>query len=419
MVDRLRILMLSDVDPVHVIGGAERMLNEHSRRLAARGHRVVVLTRCEDPTLPGEETVEGVRVVRHPVRGRGAIALIRSVLREGGSAFARLVDQERFDLINVHQPLAGAAGLRRPESRGIPVLYTYLSPWSDEYRIRFNRRVKVRHPIVGPAVQAWVGVNSQARERVEREVVDRSDRLMVLSEFSVSQLKEIHGVDPARVTIVPGGVDTERFRPAPDRRAVRQSLGLPEAPLLFTVRNLVPRMGLDALIAAMPEVIRVVPGCRLHIGGSGPLRESLEQQAADLGLSDHVRFEGFIPEERLPDFYAVADLFVLPTRCLEGFGLVTVEALACGTPAAGTPVGGTLEILRRFDPSFLFRGVESGDIAARLVEKLPATLGNDGLRARCRQHVLETYAWEALIPQVEQVMEEVARGAAAVGSARA
>jgi asparagine synthase (glutamine-hydrolysing) len=403
----LRILMVADVDPVHVIGGAERMLNEHCRRLAGRGHRIVVLTRRDDPSLPIEEQYHGVRVVRHPVGGVGPVGFVRTVLREGGAAFSRLVEQEGFDLVNVHQPLAAAAIMGRAGAARLPVLYSYHSPWADEYQIRRRRRSRPLGAAAGLGERAWVHLNSQARERLERRALWQSDRMMVLSDFSTSQLRRIHQIPVERVVVIPGGVDVNRFRPAANRAGLRRDLGLPEGQLLLTVRNLEPRMGLDSLITAMRTVLAAKPDCRLVIGGSGPLKEQLVQQVRELGLEHAIRFTGFIPEERLPDYYAAADLFVLPTRHLEGFGLVTVEALACGTPVLGTPVGGTQEILCQFDPRFLFQSAEPEAIAERILEWLPRIQGDDEVRARCRRYALEHYSWDVLIPQVEALMEQI------------
>jgi asparagine synthase (glutamine-hydrolysing) len=401
----LRILMVADVDPVRVMGGAERMLSEHSRRLAARGHRVVVLTRAQHPALPLEEEWEGVRVVRHPVSGVGAIGFVRSVLREGGAAFSRLMAQEPFDLINIHQPLAACAALGRDESRRVPVLYTYLSPWSHEYGVR-AAQPDGSHLTVA-ARRAWIQANTYARQRMEGQALERSDRLLVLSEFSTAQLRDIHGISAPRIRVIPGGVDPESFRPPSDRARLRRELQLPGGPLLLTVRNLVPRMGLDTLIDSMQAVVQVRPDCQLLIGGAGYLRAELEAQVRRLDLERNITFVGFIPEDRLADYYGAADGFILPTRCLEGFGLVTVEALACGTPVLGTPVGGTQEILRGFEPRFLFRSTDAGAIAERILEWLPALVAASDLRDRCRRYAVGRYSWDVLVPQVEALMAQM------------
>ena len=86
---------------------------------------------------------------------------------------------------------------------------------------------------------------------------------------------------------------------------------------------------------------------------------------------------------------------------------MTVEALACGTPVLGTPVGGTQEILRNFDPRFLFQSTEADDIAARILTRLPEIEGNDELRARCRRYALDHYSWDVIVSEVEAVMKRV------------
>jgi glycosyltransferase involved in cell wall biosynthesis len=109
-------------------------------------------------------------------------------------------------------------------------------------------------------------------------------------------------------------------------------------------------MGLEILLRAFRLLAREVPDLHLAIGGSGPLEGMLRALRGSLGLSDRVRFLGYVPEAALPGLYAAADLFVLPTEQLEGFGLVTVEALACGTPVVGTPVGATRRASLGIDP---------------------------------------------------------------------
>ncbi|MDF1593530.1 MAG: glycosyltransferase [Desulfobacterales bacterium] len=146
-----------------------------------------------------------------------------------------------------------------------------------------------------------------------------------------------------------------RFKPTDDTEKIRQALKLPDSKIiLFTVRNLVARMGLENLIKAVQLVVRNAADIYLVIGGAGPLRDQLARMAEQLGVNDCIRFEGFIPEESLPNYYQMADMFILPTKELEGFGLVTLEAMASGVPVLGTPVGGTKEIISRFDSSFMF-----------------------------------------------------------------
>ena len=179
--------MVADVDPVGMQGGAERMLHEYARGCAAHGDDVVVLTRGQNPQAKAEEMYAGYRVVRHPVQAGPAPVLMRSVLREGGRTARRLL-QEGFDVVDIEQPLEGAAVLAAVRAHGVPIVYSFHSPWGDEYWTR------LRSP-----GSAWHRVNKHLRERMERRVVHAAERVIVLSEFSLHQLIETHGVDLARI----------------------------------------------------------------------------------------------------------------------------------------------------------------------------------------------------------------------------
>jgi SAM-dependent methyltransferase len=209
-----------------------------------------------------------------------------------------------------------------------------------------------------------------------------------------------------------GGVDLARFRPAEDRRAARASLGLAlDRPLLFTVRNLEARMGLDTLLEAMAALVRRRPDALLLIGGSGSHRALLEERVAALGLDKHVTFLGFVPDAELPRYYQAADVFVLPTRELEGFGLVTAEALACGTPVLGTPVGATPELLDPLGAGLVFEAATAEAMAADLiafVDRLdadPAAVAR--LRAACRHHAETRFDWERIVDALERTLVEL------------
>jgi glycosyltransferase involved in cell wall biosynthesis len=207
-------------------------------------------------------------------------------------------------------------------------------------------------------------------------------------------------------------VDTETFSPALERRVVRASLGLADdAFVLFTVRNLVPRMGLEALLQTVAQLRQEIPHLLVLIGGSGPLRVTLEAQVEALGLQSAVRLLGFVPEELLPDYYRAADLFVLPTMQLEGFGLVTVEALASGTPVFGTRIGATEEILGQLDPALLSSGTDTVSLATGILALYRRFMAEPGARARLsragRALVLRHFTWARHCERLTAVLDEV------------
>jgi glycosyltransferase involved in cell wall biosynthesis len=166
-------------------------------------------------------------------------------------------------------------------------------------------------------------------------------------------------------------------------------------------------MGLFPLVEAMREVSRAVPDALLLIAGSGPLRECLNTAIVGFDLQNNVRLLGFVPDEQLPLLYRAADMNVVPSQVLEGFGLVAVEALAAGTPSLVTPVGGLPEIVSNLSPSLVFSSTASTEIAARLVEILR---GNHHLPTEtdCRQFVLRNYTSELMAKRTAHVYRELA-----------
>jgi SAM-dependent methyltransferase len=245
---------------------------------------------------------------------------------------------------------------------------------------------------------------------IERSCLRRATRIHVLSDFSASQLWQLYRIDSGRIVKIQGGADLGRFQPPADRMAVRQGLGLPTGvPVLLTVRNLQRRMGLDTLIEAMSLLRREHPEVVLLIGGTGPLRAELEAQVSSLGVRDQVRFLGYIPEADLPRYYQAADCFVLPTQELEGFGLITAEALASGTPVLGTPVGATPEVLGSLNPRLLFRGTKPEVMAEDLDRFLEADrhdpVSAAALRRACRTHAERTLDWDLSVRCLRETLE--------------
>lgn len=370
----MRILLVSDVDPLRVIGGGERLLAGHARGLTARGHDIVICSGTHGPS--GDHA--GVSIVRV---GR-SVATPRRI--------SRVVRRFDPDIVIGYQPASALGALRAARLRRIPTAYVFLSPWPKEYATR--RRRPLRH-------------GARIRWALEHICLTSSDRIVVLSGYSASELQLAHPGIRSPIRTVPGGVDPNQFSPNGGWEEARRRLGLSfEGPLLLAVRNLVARMGLDSLIAAMPRVLTGVPTAHLVIAGEGPMREALEAQARGLGLSGRISFAGRVPEEQLADYYRAADLAVLPTREMEGFGLMTVEALACGTPVVGTPVGATPEILSPLHPGLVAGDSTPESIAAAVLANLNRDPGD--LFERCRQHVLTRYTWASAGAALEAVIEE-------------
>ncbi len=225
----------------------------------------------------------------------------------------------------------------------------------------------------------------------ERRVVHRATVIIVLSQFSNHQLMQLHDRE---AVLIPGGVNSERFQPTgrdPSDKTLR----------LITLRNLVPRMGLPQLIRAMSLL---PPHIELTIGGRGPLQDELMGLIHSLDLSQRVRLAGHVPDEDLPLFYSSANWFVLPTVALEGFGLVTLESLSCGTPVLGTRIGATPELLEKFDSQWIIEEPTAKEIAAtilRVIEK-PAPSPDD-----LHHRVAEEFDWKNIAKLYLEMFESL------------
>ena len=383
------------------------MLWEQARRLAARGHDVRVVSRADsDAAGPVSLEREGVRIRQFPLDRRSVARFIRSSILGARRATADELARQTADVLHLHQPLAGYGALASRAGGRLPSLYSFYSPAPLEYRSRRGMTARHRAGLVGASGAAILWA-------FERACLRRVTLVHVLSHFAADQVWKLYAVARERIVMIPGAAATERFRPAADRGAVRRALGIaPDRSLLFSVRNLEARMGLDNLLRTMAIVKLRRPDTMLLIGGAGSLRGVLEAQSRALGVDDRVKFLGFVPDEALPGYYQAADVFVLPTRELEGFGLVTVEALACGTPVLGTPVGATPEILRPLCESLVFRGT-APEVMAEGLERFLEQKERDPdayerLRGACREHSERHYSWERATTDLERALRRVA-----------
>jgi glycosyltransferase involved in cell wall biosynthesis len=371
--------------------GVARVATEVGHRLAARGHEVTALV-PRVGTLPQEEH-EGSLTV-HRVIKRGLLPLTVKDVLETARGSRGL---GRFDVMLAH----GASTTVGLSHAQLPAPLVFV------YHASFPRELRFMRPRLGWGRERLVAyLNEPIGVLLERVAVLRCARIFVLSDFSRSLLTADHPGETCKVRAVSGGVGTSSFSPVGGRRAARTRLGLDlDRPLLVTVRRAEPRMGIEELLRAMP-MVAAAEDLRLAVVGGGLLTKELIRLSSQLGLDGRVRFVGRVSEDDLVDWYRAADLFVLPTVAYEGFGMVTVEALASGTPVVGTPVGATPELLEPLDPRLVAQGFDPDSLASAIREAL--TFSDDGFRARCRDYALARFDWDRVTRMWEEELEEAA-----------
>ena len=305
-----------------------------------------------------------------------------------GAAASRLGSD--VDIVDAHFALTALPVLVGP-LRGRPLVVHFHGPWADESAANGERALVC-------AVKRWV----------ERRVYRRASGFVVLSRSFRRVLLERYGVVPWDVVVMAPGVDTDRFRPG-DTAEARAALGVPPgAWVAVAVRRLVPRMGLDVLLDAWRVVVAAadVPVLLLVVG-DGPSRPALEAQVERLGLTEHVRFIGRVDDASLVSAYRAADVSVVPSVALEGYGLVVLESLATGTPVVASAVGGLSEAVGSFDEGSL---VPPGDPDA-LAERLIGAMRNVKplpLASACRRYA-EGFTWTEVAKRHADLYRRVLR----------
>lgn len=271
----------------------------------------------------------------------------------------------------------------------LPLVFHFHGPWALESNAERQKALKVRF-----------------KKTLEQIVYRRASNFIVLSQAFKDILHQQYGVPLNKIQIVPGGVDLEQFEICSSRTEARTKLNWEqERTILFCVRRLAKRMGLENLIEAIARVKIQYPNVLLYIAGKGDLAQTLQAQIAELDLTNHVHLLGYVPDEQLPLAYRAANFSVVPTISFEGFGLIIIESLATGTPVLGTPVGGIPEILQPFSPDLLFEDSSVDKLALGIIEVLSGKRQLPNSEA-CQTYARENYAWSVIAPQIKSVYQQ-------------
>ena len=325
-------------------GGMNVYVVETSTRLAELGVEVEVFTRATSSDLPPVvEMAPGV-TVRHltagPFEGLSKedlpaqlCALTSGVLRAEAAH-----EPGWYDAVHSHYWLSGQVGWLASERWGVPLVHT-------AHTLAKVKNLALAEGDAPEPLRRVVG---------EQQVVEASDRLVANTAEEAGQLVALYDADPSRVVTVAPGVDLEHFRPG-EASGARTRLGVPpDAVLLLFVGRIQPLKAPDVLLHAAARMLQRDPGLRDRLvvavvggpSGTGLLEPTaLQDLAHSLGLTDVVRFETPRGRDRLRDWYAAADAVAVPSHN-ESFGLVALEAQACGTPVVATDVGGLRTTVR-------------------------------------------------------------------------
>jgi phosphatidylinositol alpha-1,6-mannosyltransferase len=210
--------------------------------------------------------------------------------------------------------------------------------------------------------------------------------IVTVSRFGERALIERYGVPPGKIELITNGIDLDRFHPRPDNPRLRAGYGLTDKRILLTVGRLSERKGMDRMIEALPAVLSRHAKVHYLVVGDGGYRAPLARLAADHGVADHVTFAGSVSDRDLLEHYAVADVFVMPHRQLpsgdtEGFGVVFLEANACGVPVVAGTAGGAPDAVQDGVNGLTVDGDDVSAIAQAVLRLLEDATLRERLRA--------------------------------------
>jgi glycogen synthase len=379
----MRILLLSWEYPPRVVGGLGRHVAALSRSLVAQGHEVHVVTRAHpDEPGPSDQWVEGVHVVRVTeappvIPFTDLIAWVLSFNNRVQAAASTLLRERPFDVIHAHDWLVGYAAAGLKETWGVPVVATI---HATEYG---------RH-------QGWLpGPMNKQIHQVEWWLTYEARRVIVCSTYMRRQVEDLFQLPPDKVDTVPNGVAVRDFAVAPDEiAAARREYVGPRTRMVVFAGRLEYEKGVQTLLRALQRVRAAVGPTKLFVAGTGTYSEELRRQVKELGLRHHVRFTGYLEDHELRLLYAAADVAVAPS-IYEPFGLVAVEAMACGTPVVVGDTGGLREIVSG-GHGLSFTPQDEAELASALI----AVLGDPELArrlvARGHDRIRQRYEWDAV-----------------------
>jgi D-inositol-3-phosphate glycosyltransferase len=410
-----RIAMISThTCPLATLGGKETggmnvYVRDLSRELGRRGFLVDVFTRQQNPDLPQVSYRLGTncRVIHLPAGpvkpyDKNLVFNHLPEFIEGILAFAQR-EQLSYHVLHSHYWLSGQVALALRERWGTPVMQM------------FHTLGHLKNMVAQRADEK----ESATRIRVETEIMAQADWLVAASPLEKDQMMQLYGADPAKIEVIPCGVDLNLFKPIPPDEA-RARLGMPaDHQMVLFVGRIEPLKGIDTLLRAMALVTRDYPNwqerlCICIIGGDpsdssehvNEEMERLKRLRAELGIADLVVFMGAQDQDTLNVHYSAASMVVMPSH-YESFGMVALEAMACGTPVIASKVGGLAFTVQDGVTGFLVPERDPEALAA----KISLLLHDADLRQRLGDQAVQwaqRYSWPIVADQIVALYDRVA-----------
>jgi len=398
----MRVLQLSWEYPPLVYGGLGRHVHALSESLAAAGHEVTVVTQEVDGS-PADETVHGVRIVRvaHDLPQLPQADLLAWVmaLNHGVARAALRVGRERpYDVVHAHDWMVTHAATTVKEALGLPLVATL-------------------HATEAGRHQGWLPTDlSKTIHAVEWWLTYQARRVITCSAHMQWEATRLFDLPPDSVDVVPNGIDLDRWSVSSEAVLGARRTYAAGGPLIVYTGRLEYEKGVHTLLRAMPRLRRRFPGIRLVVAGQGTHADELRALSTQLRLGSSVRYVGWLAEEELIALAAAADCAIVPSL-YEPFGMVALEAAACGTPLAVGDTGGLREFVEHGITGLLFPPDDIPALADAVTSLLRDEVMARRLSRDARRVLDRDYRWSSIAARTVEVYERAAHEEAALMAA--
>jgi glycosyltransferase involved in cell wall biosynthesis len=296
------------------------------------------------------------------------------------------------DIVHAHfsTPPGEIAGAMCAKKKNVPFVLTYHGDWQESFG-GFIRRTAL----------------SVYNRYLLDKLLSRADVIISPSEHYIDESRFL-GKYRDKISVIPNGIEIEDFDISLSKEECKEKLGLPpNKNMILFVGNLTPYKGPDVLVKAMPMIIEEVPDAELMFVGGGKMRTDMEELSKKLGVENYIKFAGFVEERLKPLYYRAADVFCLPsTMSTESFGIVNLEAMACGVPIVASKIGGIPDVVKDGENGLLVPPKDPEVLADAIIYLLENRDVSEKMGKNAKKKV-EDYSWTKITKATELLYEMV------------
>lgn len=378
-----------------MIGGEGTHTFGLAKALSNSGHNVTVIT----TNLKGGKTLEEnhFKIIHvSPIKIPAFKLFHFDILSK--KKLKELHERQNFDIIHYTHDYYKISILK--EKINVPIIATMHTPWAIEREIIKAKTDRVDY------LSYIFHRNTYFFKRINKKACERADKLIAVSKYVKRTITKEYGITSDKVKVIPNAVDINKFNPAIKGYEIRERLNIQSEPIVLFVGRLDHTKGIMYLLKSFSKIVKNIPDAKLIIIGKGQLRNHIISFIDKNNLGKSIMLIGRVEDEDLPKFYAASDLVVLPSL-LEGFGIVLIEAMACGKPCVATRAGGPEDILIDAETGFIVPPADSSSLYHAIHILLTNNKLSRDFAVASRKRIEKNFTWDKIAKETVDVYKEM------------